>query len=100
MRMRREIKFLSSVPTPPKFSSEEGNNGLHIFRVGNEQNFILHVQHRIGIRQFCFLTAGVPDAGDDKRTVQQWVFTSLIRLPSIASLRISTDMGRTVSSCR
>ena len=23
------------------FSSEEGNNGLHIFRVGNEQNFIL-----------------------------------------------------------
>ena len=31
---------------------------------------------RIGIRQFCFLTAGVPDAGDDKRTVQQWFHIS------------------------
>ena len=34
------------------------------------------MQHRIGIRQFCFLTAGVPDAGDDKRTVQQWFHIS------------------------
>ena len=37
---------------------------------------LLHAQHRIGIRQFCFLTAGVPDAGDDKRTVQQWFHIS------------------------
>lgn len=34
------------------------------------------MQHCIGIRQFCFLTAGVPDAGDDKRTVQQWFHIS------------------------